>query len=286
MGGGRVEIGVVCSVGIGEARGGRSSNQDNYLVCRSGTIRWLGKDAEEVVDTVERPEVLLAVADGMGVHEDGEIAAAAAVQAMSRLYSRPLPATPETELAGFVHEAHTRVRERVRQNGEVNMGSTLTVAWLIGNRVYWAHVGDSRLYHLRSDRITRISRDQTREEFARRDRRPVPSHAGYLAQNFIFGSRGLGNDAALRIDPGVDTGAFTLRAGDRLLLCSDGLHGRLGDEQIGDTLSHVPRPQACAAALCDRAMAHQSDDNITAIVVRVDVQSAEVDRDDDTIIPL
>lgn len=282
----RVEIGVVCSVGIGSARGGRATNQDNYLVCRGGSIRWRSGESEEVLDTVDRPEVLLAVADGMGGHEDGEIAAAAAVQALSRIYARPLPDSPEAELREFLHEAHARVRERVQQNGEVKMGTTLTVAWLVGDRVHWAHVGDSRLYHWRADRITRISRDQTREEFANRDRRPVPSHPRYLAQNFIFGSRGLGNDAALRIDRGLDTGSFTLRPGDRLLLSSDGLHGRLDDAQIGDTLSHVPKPQACAAALCDRAIAHQSDDNITALVLRLDEDSDEVVDDDDTIIPI
>lgn len=282
----RVEIGVVCSVGIGASRGGRASNQDNYLVCRGGTIRWRAGESEEVLDTVERPEVLLAVADGMGGHEDGEIAAAAAVQALSRIYARPLPEEPETELRSFLQEAHARVRERVQQNGEVKMGTTLTVAWLMGDRVYWAHVGDSRLYHWRADRITRISRDQTREEFAHRDRRPAPSHPRYLAQNFIFGSRGLGNDAALRIDRGLDTGSLTLRPGDRLLISSDGLHGRLDDAQIGDTLSHVPKPQACAAALCDRAIAHQSDDNITALVLAIDADSDELVDDDDTIIPI
>ena len=286
MGVGRVEVGVVCSVGIGAARGGRGSNQDNYLVCRNGTIRWRDGDSEAVQDTVERPEILVAVADGMGGHEDGEIAAAAAVQALSRLYARPLPAAPEAELLAFLHETHARVRERVQRDGEVKMGTTLTVAWILEERVYWAHVGDSRLYHWRGDRITRISRDQTREEFANRDRRATPSHPGYLAQNFIFGSRGLGNDAGLRIDRGLDTGALTLRPGDRLLLSSDGLHGRLDDAQIGDALTHVPAPQACAAALCDRAIAHQSDDNITALVLRVSDDAFESVDDDDTIIPI
>ena len=282
----RLEIGVVCTVGIGAARGGRATNQDNYLVCRDGTVRWRHGESEEVLDTVQRPELLLAVADGMGGHEDGEIAAAAAVQALSRLYARPLPQLPEAELREFLHDAHRRVRERVQQGGEVKMGCTLTVAWMLGERVYWAHVGDSRLYHWRDDRITRISRDQTREEFANRDRRPAPSHPRYLAQNFIFGSRGLGNDAALRIDPGLDTGCFTLRPGDRLLLSSDGLHGRLDDAQIGHTLSHVPQAQACAAALCDRAIAHQSDDNITALVLNLAADSGEPVDDDDTIIPI
>ena len=282
----RVSVGVVCSVGVGQDRGGRATNQDNYLVCRDGSVRWRDGETEQILDAPVRNEVLLAVADGMGGHEDGEIAAAAAVQALSRLYQRPLPTDPEGELRTFLLETHHRVRERVAQGGEVKMGTTLTVAWLLGDRVVWAHVGDSRLYHWREGRITRITRDQTREEFAMRDRRPTPTHPRYLAQNFIFGSRGLGNDASLRIDRGLDTGSFTLRPGDRLLLSSDGLHGRLEDAHLGEILDNVPTPQACGVSLAERAMAHQSDDNITALVLNVDEGVVESLDDADTIIPV
>jgi protein phosphatase len=281
-----LSVGVVCSVGIGAARGGRATNQDNYLICRDGFVRWREGDREVSVPAPERDEWLVAVADGMGGHEDGDIASGAAVQAISRLYLRPPPRDPEGALRQFVLETHTGVRERVALNGEVKMGTTLTVAWLVDKRVYWAHVGDSRLYHWRDARITRISRDQTREEFAARDGRPPPSHPRYLAQNFIFGSRGLGDDSSIRMDRGLDTGSFTLRHGDRLLLSSDGLHGRLEDAQLADSLAHVPDPQACAVALAERAIAHQSDDNVTALVVRVNDAPPEAVEDDDTIIPV
>jgi len=282
----RVSVGVVCSLGVGPDRGGRSSNQDNYLVCQDAGVRWRDGDREQILDAVARPEVLLAVADGMGGHEDGEIAAAAAVQALSRLYGRSVPREPEAELRQFLLETHQRVRERVAMGGEVKMGTTLTVVWIVEDRAYWAHVGDSRLYHWREGRLTRITRDQTREEFAMRDGRPIPTHPRYLAQNFIFGSRGLGDDASLRIDRGLDTGALTLRPGDRLLLSSDGLHGRLDDALLADTLENVPAPQACAVALAERAIAWQSDDNITALVARMEANIVEEVDDADTIIPV
>lgn len=282
----RYSVGVTCSIGIGADRGGRATNQDNYLVCRSGSARWRAGDDEAIVAAPERDEVLIAVADGMGGHEDGEVASSAAVQAISRLFLRPVPRDPEGELLAFVRETHQRVRDRVAAGGEVKMGTTLTVVWLIGERAYWVHVGDSRLYHWREGRLTRISRDQTREEFAMRDGRALPSHPRYLAQNFIFGSRGLGNDAALRLDRGIDTGSLTLRPGDRLLLSSDGLHGRLDDTQLADTLANVPAPQACAVTLAERAIAYQSDDNITALVLRVEAVGGEEVDDDDTIVPI
>ena len=279
-------IGIVCSIGVGSDRGGRATNQDNYLVCRDGALRWRDGEREVVNAAPDRAEVLLAVADGMGGHEDGDVASAAAVQAISRLYLRGAPRDPEAELREFVLETHARVRERVALNGEVKMGTTLTVAWINGDRVYWAHVGDSRLYHWRDARITRISRDQTREEFALRDGRAIPTHARYLAQNFIFGSRGLGDDAGIRVDRGLDTGAFTLRPGDRLLLSSDGLHGRLDDAQIADGVANVPDPQPCAVALSERAIAHQSDDNVTALVFRVDSLAPSGLGDDHTAVPI
>lgn len=277
----RFSVGVVCSLGIGPARGGRARNEDNYLVCRDGRIGWRDGDSESAIHVGPSPHVLLAVADGMGGHEDGELASAAAVQAVSRLYARPIPLEPEETLREFLLDAHRRIRARVAVGGTVKMGTTLTVAWIIHTKVYWAHVGDSRLYHWRHGRLTRISRDQTRSEFARRDARPVPPHPLHLSQNFIYGSRGLGDDAGLRIDRGVDTGCFSLRPGDRLLLCTDGLSGRIEDPWIADVLRNVPDPAAASVMLMERALAHQSDDNITIVTLRVDEMA---NPDDDTVL--
>ncbi len=221
----------------------------------------------------------------MGGHEDGEIAAEAAVGALSRFYGLSIQGDPEAELRSFVLEAHGRVRQRVREGGDVRMGTTLTAVWIVGDRAYWTHVGDSRLYHWRRGRITQITHDQTREAFAVRDGRAIPTLPGHLAQNFIFGSRGLGDDGAVRIDRGIDTGALSLRPGDRLLLSSDGLHGHLTEAQIADALTQVPAPQACAVTLGERAIAYESDDNITAIVLSVDGTGSARLRDQDTIVP-
>jgi serine/threonine protein phosphatase PrpC len=290
---GRFSVGVVCSIGVGPARGGRARNEDNYLVCRDGRLGWRDGDTEQWLQVGASPHVLLAVADGMGGHEDGELASAAAVQALSRLYARPVPLEPEETLREFLLDAHRRIRARVAVGGAVKMGTTLSVAWVVNSKVYWAHVGDSRLYHWREGRLTRITRDQTRAEFARRDNRPIPSHPMHLSQNFIYGSRGLGDDAAVRIDRGIDTGAFSIRLGDRLVLCSDGLTSRVEDPWIADVVRNVPEPGPCAVALMERAIANQSDDNITVVVLRVDAGEDEVEdgdtgdwSDERTIVPV
>lgn len=286
----RYTVGVVCSRGVGPERGGRERNEDNYLLCRDGRVAWRENDEEVGFAAPHGRGVLVAVADGMGGHEDGELASAAAVQAVARLYLRPPPEDPERELRVFVMEAHRRLRARVAAAGAVKMGTTLTVAWLLGNRAYFVHVGDSRLYHWRVGRLTRLTRDHTRGEFARRDSRSPPRHPTYLSQNFIYGSRGLGDDAALRVDAGIDTGSVPLLPGDRLLLCTDGVTARLEDAWIAEALANVPEPGACAVSLMERAVAGLSDDNITAVVMRVDylpgISDPSTWQEDITLVPV
>lgn len=262
------DIAVVCTIGIGALRGGRGSNQDNYLICLNGDVRWREGEAEHI-ERSAGAGALVAVADGMGGHDHGELASAAAVQALARLYRRGRPALPETTLRTWALQAHRRLRAKALEEGIANMGTTLTVAWVLGDTAYWVQVGDSRLYHQRGEQLRRLTRDHTRGEFASRDHRRTPNDPQYLAQNFIFGSRGLGDDDGIRIDPGVDSGQLRIRAGDRLLLCSDGLCAPVPDHRIRDALREGMGTASCAAWLVDRALAAGSDDNITALVLSV-----------------
>ncbi len=264
-----ITIGLVCSTGLETERGGRSANEDNYLICRNGEVRFRDGDLE-VVQKAKGAGVLLAVADGMGGHEDGALASQAAVQAFSLLYGKGQPQAPELALLRFVLKAHQRLHNTVAQRGSVRLGTTLSGVWILDGRLFWVHVGDSRLYFSRNHSLVRLTADHTHREFALRDQRPIPPDADRLAQSFVYGSRGLGDDAGIRIDPGRDTGSRHLRPGDCLLLCSDGLTGFVDDRRIADALREVPQPAACAEVLVERAIAHGSDDNITVMVARVD----------------
>ena len=264
-----ITIGLVCSTGIESDRGGRAANEDNYLVCRNGQIRFRDGD-KEVVRAEQGAGVLLAVADGMGGHEDGALASAAAVQAFSMLYAKGQRQAPELSLLRFVLKAHKRLHATVALRGSVRLGTTLTGAWVLDGRVFWVHVGDSRLYFFRDGALVRLTADHTHREFAKRDQRSPPPEPDRLAQSFVYGSRGLGDDAAVRIDPGRDTGSRHLRPSDILLLCTDGLTGFVDDRRIADALREVPLPAACAEVLVERAIAHGSTDNITVMVARVD----------------
>jgi len=236
--------------------------------------------------------VVFAVAGGMGGHEDGAAASEAAVCAMAGLYGATPDPSPELVLHRFFLATHHRLRAAMIRDGRVRCGTTLTSAWLVGNRLAWIHVGDSRLYPYRDGVLVRLTSDHTRGLFARRDRRPVPGDPDSLAQNFIYGSRALGDDAGIRIEPGLDSGVLILQPGDRLLACTDGLWGFVSDEGIADALREVTTPAACVQVLLERALLRRSDDNVTALVVRVDrlVEGSgpagpPILRESDTLVP-
>jgi protein phosphatase len=151
------------------------------------------------------------------------------------------------------------------------MGTTLTIAWLLHGTVSWVNVGDSRLYRMRDQYLELLTLDQTRNEFLRRDSATVtPADGNHLAQNFIYGSRGLGNNAGLRLEPGLDSGTLPLKPGDVLVLCTDGLWGFVDPEDIVDALLTNPDPSTAARVLNRAAMAGGSPDNITTLIVVVE----------------
>jgi len=263
-------VGIVCSIGVGPERGGREANEDNYLVCQDEQAAWREGDGEHVQPVPGGEGTLLAVADGMGGMEDGELAATVAVRVMAKLYASGRPKDPERALRRYVLEAHDKLHARIGAEKRVRMGTTLTLVWVVDGQAAWVQVGDSRLYLYRSGELRRLTRDQTSREFAVRDGRRAEAYPEELAQSFIFGSRGLGNDATLRLDKAYDSGREPLRRGDRLLLATDGLTGVVDDVSIGDVLAHTHEPQPAAVACMERALARGSRDNVTVLVIRVD----------------
>lgn len=262
-------IGVVCSQGVGEARGGRARNEDNYLVCYNSEVEYL--DGERDVRQMGGGDgALVAVADGMGGHEDGHIASTTAVRVVAKLYKPGAPRDPVKALLRYIQDAHQRLYWKARDRGPVTMGTTLSVCWLRDGACSWVQVGDSRVFLFRDGVLKALTPEHTANEFARRDGLPERVNGDALVQSFIYGSRGLGDNTRLRLEPGRDAGTVTLQKGDRLLLCSDGLSGSVDDPSIADVLRNTPEPQGAAVALMERAVTRGSTDNITVLVVRVD----------------
>jgi len=193
--------------------GNRTSNQDRCLV-------------------LERPDfVLLAVADGMGGHAGGELAAQATVERLQRSLVRqrgPI-AQPRAFLQDAFEAAHLDVIEAGRSRTPPIKPRTTCVACVVqGNRAYWAHLGDSRLYLLRNGTLVTRTRDHTPvEDLLQSGAVSETELRNHPLRNSV--SRCLGG---LRPLPDISFGQAELRADDTLLLCSDGLWNALPEQKL------------------------------------------------------
>ena len=232
----------------------RDSNEDNF-----------------VVDT---PTGLFAVADGMGGHAAGEVAAQLAIDTLSEAFmgdERPVTELDSNGAGEHLSEAVLRANRKIfdtvvtRQEYR-GMGTTVVSVVLTDGDYIIGHVGDSRAYLLRGETIERLTSDHSyvneqvklgllTEEDA--DRHPM--------RNIV--TRALGN----RLDISVDLRHETPRVGDVVLLCSDGLNSMLSDIEIQKNLElHRDDPESACRALIEAANSRGGEDNVTVIVIRFD----------------
>lgn len=214
---------------------------------------------------------LLCVADGVGGAAAGEVAAATASYVVS---ARALAApghNPLQVLQGAIDEAHAQVAGDVARHPErTGMATTLTAVLTDGQRTGFAHVGDSRAYLLRDGELARISHDQTLVQSLVDSGRITPEQAEQSPyRNVVL--HAVGADDV----PEPDLLWLTLRAGDRVLICSDGISDVLDDAAIAALLA-IPRRSRAVDTLLARALDAGSRDNVTAIVADVVDQPAIV----------
>ena len=203
---------------------------------------------------------VVAVADGMGGYDRGDIASRLAIDALLER----LQTIDTDDSALILKQAYRRANEEIYEGGvsqgEDNMMGTTLVAGLIrGAELSLANVGDSRAYLLRAGALTQVTQDhsliaeQVRMGVLTADEARSSQH-----RNII--TRALGHRE--RVD--VDVFELTLLPEDRLLLSTDGVHDFLEEEDIRDVLSEL-RPDEAPAALIERALANGSTDNLTAL---------------------
>jgi serine/threonine protein phosphatase PrpC len=232
--------GQVAEVGVTSDTGRlRDHNEDSYLVS---------------------PPVY-AVADGMGGHAAGEVASRLALESLESAGLRGESGLKHIRQA--LSEANRVVYQQASEEGPSRgMGTTCAVLIVADGVAHLGHVGDSRIYLLRGDSLTRLTRDHTvvadmvEEGLLTDEQAQTDSGRSYL-------TRALGGA------PAVEADARTVEtdAGDRLLLCSDGLTTMLNDGQIQAILAAEADPQVAADRLVSAANAAGGEDNITAIVV-------------------
>ena len=229
-------------------KGGRQQNEDRmgYSYTRSSGI--------------------LLLADGMGGHPEGEVAAQLTLQAMSAMYQKQAnPEIPDVTafLTSAIMAAHRQIIKYAIERGMLDTPRTTVVAAVVQNgHASWVHCGDSRLYLVRAGQLVTRTRDHSYME------QPPAGHtasraAERLNRNILFTCLGSPTKPVFDI-----TGPIPLQQGDKILLCSDGLWGSLADGDIVDQLSAKPVGQA-VPDLVESALqkAGATSDNVTAIAL-------------------
>jgi serine/threonine protein phosphatase PrpC len=215
---------------------------------------------------------LFVVADGMGGARGGEIASQLAVAAFERGLEGG--GSLEERLKARVREANAEIYERaLQEHGLSGMGTTLTAAYLDDAQVVVAHVGDSRAYLFRDGRLRRVTEDHSLVEELRRQGKLTEEQAAEHPQRSII-TRALGPEPTVE----VDTFRCPARAGDVLLLCSDGLTSMVAEERIAAILADAGGLDAAADALIREANAAGGRDNITVVLFRVEEVGGAVEQ--------
>ncbi|HEU0238109.1 MAG TPA: protein phosphatase 2C domain-containing protein [Micromonosporaceae bacterium] len=215
-------------------------------------------------DSVYAGPRLLAVADGMGGMAAGDIASNLAIAAMSQL-DEDVPGDALVDaLRGAVDSANQNLRDAIDANPALEgMGTTLTGMLFSGTKIALVHVGDSRAYLLRGDEFTQVTKDDTYVQMLVDEGRITEEEASVHPQRslLIRALQGSDVDPTYSVRPAV--------AGDRYLICSDGLSGPVSDDSIAATLKEYPDPDECAERLLQLALRGGGPDNITVIVADV-----------------
>lgn len=205
---------------------------------------------------------LFAVADGMGGHEAGEIASEITVNTLAELAPSHLDAEG---LTAAVEAANYNVMKAPRQGiGRDGMGATLTAAMLEGERLLIAQVGDSRAYLLHKGHLQQITRDHSLMADLIEAGQITPEEARVHPNRSVI-TRAIGSDIHMR----PDIYELNVDAGDRILLCSDGLSSMISNNAIESIMRRQSDAQHCADELVTAALENGGADNVTVVVADV-----------------
>lgn len=255
----------------------RPNNEDAFLgLCFDGhEVRYLGKTGEA---STQNADFVFAVSDGMGGAKSGEFASRITIEKLSHW----LPKSFQVSALG-VSANHADLLEEVFDaiHGELlklgrsyeecrDMGTTLSLCWFTPERVFFGHIGDSRIYHLpKSGGIRQLSHDHTYAGWLKRtgqiNEREARTHPMRHALNQALGA------GRQFIEP--QFGAVVYEPGDRFLICSDGLVEGLWDRHL-DEFARINNGNSPAQRLIDESLERSGRDNLTVVVVETNTTSS------------
>ncbi|MHB1357677.1 MAG: PP2C family protein-serine/threonine phosphatase [Anaerolineae bacterium] len=232
-----------------------------------GEVRQDNQDAVQICRACEQPVArlghLYALADGMGGYEDGRLAAQLAIDALNDSYYHSHHGNIKAHIRQAMQQANLAVY-RASQDRGVRMGTTLTTLVINGRQLIYGHIGDSRLYLLREGRATVLTRDHTAVgDMVRLGVLKPESVRSHSQRSLLNRCLGLG----LFIQ--ADVNQIELRAGDALVLCSDGVWAYVEDNEFVEHY-HAQEPlEVYNQELVALASEHESDDNMSIVTVRL-----------------
>lgn len=245
----------------------RQNNEDTGLYYRI---------ADEKV--IREKGCLLMVADGMGGHQAGEVASRMASEIIIREYYNPKRDNSiEKNLRKAFATANTRILQAANSNAaQQGMGTTCTVLILAGTEIHFAHVGDSRAYLYKKDKLSRITEDHTYvQELVRSGEISAREADTHPRRNIL--TNAMGTKPEMKVDAGRFNQLF--EPGDRLMLCSDGLYDYLNDDEIAAFLGGNDLT-AVAEQMIAAAKKRGGHDNITIVLAqKVSTSVTAVARD-------
>ncbi len=246
----------------------RTNNEDNFLIADLATGRAF-LIPQRITHKGPENRLLLAVSDGVGGASCGEVASSMAVHSMRvELLRRNSTPDPFQRLVQAVEKANTLIWNEGQSNSERRgMGATITAALIEQNVAYIAEVGDSRGYVIHSGRIKQVTTDQSLVGIlVNRGLMTAEQAETAPGRNIILQS--LGCNAEIK----VAVSSIELTAGDYLLLCSDGLTGKVKAEELLQCVESNSSIEECCKQLIDLAKERGGEDNITIVLAKFDGQ--------------
>jgi len=244
-----VELGNLTDVGCH-----RSHNEDYYCYAEPAND-----------DEFARKGRLIVIADGMGGHKGGQFASAIAVDAVRAAYFASEADSPDMALVEALQMAHQAIQNFALEHPELEgMGTTCIAAVLLDSALTYAHVGDSRLYLVRNAAISQLTQDQTLVNMLVQQGMLKPEEAAnHPDRGVLTAAVGVGDTVAAE----VPEHPITLLPGDILLLCTDGVHDLLGDQELA-AIATENAPAAACKAVIELARSRGGFDNITLQILK------------------
>jgi serine/threonine protein phosphatase PrpC len=241
----------------------RQNNEDAFIVAPVGSDDIVKSAGGESVFDLAKVRALLAVSDGMGGAEAGEVASAIVLQSLRQSLVEQR-SDRESALRTAVERANREVLTAAASPGRKGMGATLTALFLHGDEAHVAEVGDSRAYLFRGGQLQQITHDQSYVQMLLDAGVLKPDEANRSPfRNVILTVMGH------RPDVRVEIGRLTLRAGDKVLLCSDGLSNEVPAAEMQQVLAASRPPLETCGNLIALANQHGGNDNVTVIVAEL-----------------